>query len=180
MPLPHDYSGQSCSLARALEIVGERWTLLIVRDAFYGVRRFDDFASHLSIPRAVLSERLKSLTAAGVFDRVGADGTRHEYELTAKGVALWPALRALMDWGDDHYAPEGPRRIVLHATDGARIDRDGHCSKCGASVEPADLVIAPGPGLVRSADQDRVTTALAGPHRVLEPLPRPAPPAPPA
>lgn len=172
MPLPHDYSGQACSLARALEIVGERWTLLIVRDAFYGVRRFDDFATHLSIPRAVLSERLKSLTAAGVLVRVGADGTRHEYELTAKGIGLWPALRALMDWGDDHYAPNGPRRVMLHEKDGAPVERDGRCSLCGRPVAPGDTVIAPGPGLVLSGSNDRVTTALATPHRVLDPLAR--------
>src|ERR1700753_1084550 len=72
MALPNDYAGQACSLARALEIVGERWTLLIVRDAFFGVRRFGDFAAHLGIPRAVLAERLKSLTAAGVLARVPA------------------------------------------------------------------------------------------------------------
>src|ERR1700753_299078 len=101
MALPNDYAGQACSLARTLEVVGERWTLLIVRDAFFGVRRFGDFAAHLAIPRAVLAERLKSLTAAGVLARVpaqavpggahGADGRQRtggghpEYELTAKG-----------------------------------------------------------------------------------------------
>jgi DNA-binding HxlR family transcriptional regulator len=74
MALPNDYAGQACSLARTLEVVGERWTLLIVRDAFYGVRRFGDFAAHLGIPRAVLAERLKSLTAAGVLARVPAGG----------------------------------------------------------------------------------------------------------
>ena len=77
MALPNDYAGQACSLARALEIVGERWTLLIVRDAFFGVRRFGDFAAHLRIPRAVLAERLKSLTAAGVLTRgTGGEASR--------------------------------------------------------------------------------------------------------
>jgi DNA-binding HxlR family transcriptional regulator len=97
--LPNDYAGQACSLARSLEIIGERWTLLIVRDAFWGVRRFGDFVDHLGIPRAVLTSRLKTLTAAGVMRRVA--GERHlEYELTAKGTALWPAILSLMSWGE--------------------------------------------------------------------------------
>ena len=75
MALRSDYPDQACSLARSLEVVGQRWTLLILRDAFYGVQRFDDFASHLKVPRAVLSERLKSLTADGLLERVrGAPG----------------------------------------------------------------------------------------------------------
>src|SRR5438309_3622334 len=100
--LGKDYEGQDCSLARALEVVGERWTLLIVRDAFYGVRRFGDFAAHLSIPRAVLTERLMTLVAADVMQRV--DGG---YQLTAKGLSLWPVVRSLAAWGDQHYAPNG-------------------------------------------------------------------------
>ena len=103
MALPNDYTGQACSLARSLEITGERWTLLIIRDAFWGVRRFDDFINHLHIPRAVLASRLKTLTAAGVMTRVA--GERHlEYELTGKGTALWPVILSLMSWGDDYCA----------------------------------------------------------------------------
>ena len=95
MALPNDYAGQACSLARSLEIIGERWTLLIVRDAFWGVRRFADFIDHLGIPRAVLASRLKTLVAAGVLTRVA--GERHlEYELTDKGTKLWPIVRDLM------------------------------------------------------------------------------------
>jgi len=106
MALPNDYAGQTCSLARSLEIIGERWTLLIVRDAFWGVRRFTDFIDHLRIPRAVLASRLNSLTAAGVMTRVA--GERHlEYELTGKGIALWPVVQSLMSWGDDYCAPGG-------------------------------------------------------------------------
>src|SRR5881409_104343 len=93
--LGKDYEGQDCSLARALEVVGERWTLLIVRDAFFGVRRFGDFAAQLGIPRAVLTSRLKALVREGVLVRENA-----EYRLTDKGVALWPVVRALMGWGD--------------------------------------------------------------------------------
>src|ERR1700744_2258505 len=110
MPLRKDYSGQRCSLAKALEVVGERWTLLIVRDAFFGVRRFGDFADHLEIPRAVLSERLTSLVDAGVLERVDGDHGHTEYVLTDKGLALQPVLRTLLAWGDDYYSPKGPRR----------------------------------------------------------------------
>src|SRR5689334_13383651 len=96
MALPSTYADGNCSLARALEIVGERWTLLIVRDAFYGVRRFGDFATQLDIPRASLATRLKSLVEEGVLAR---DEDAKEYRLTPKGIALWPAVRALMAWG---------------------------------------------------------------------------------
>jgi DNA-binding HxlR family transcriptional regulator len=108
MPLPRDYTGQQCSLARALEVIGERWTLLIVRDAFFGVRRFGDLADHLGIPRAVLSERLGSLVDSGVLaGNPGAHG-HTEYVLTGKGLALWPVVRSLLEWGDEHYSPSGP------------------------------------------------------------------------
>jgi DNA-binding HxlR family transcriptional regulator len=173
MALPNDYAGQACSLARALEIIGERWTLLIVRDAFYGVRRFADFIDHLQIPRAVLASRLKALTAAGVMARVA--GQRHvEYELTDKGAALWPALLSLMSWGDDFYALGGPRRLYRHAADGGQVDRSGRCDACGMPVPPADTIMTPGPGLEPSADDGSwVTAALTSPHRLLDPL-RPA------
>src|SRR5689334_7546957 len=108
MALPSDYPDQPCSLARSLEVVGQRWTLLIIRDAFYGVQRSDDSASHLRIPRAVLSERLKFLTDTGLLERVKGSTGRGEYRLSDKGTALWPAVRALLAWGDEYYAPEGP------------------------------------------------------------------------
>ena len=124
MALPNDYAGQACSLARSLEIIGERWTLLIVRDAFWGVRRYADFIDHLRMPRAVLASRLKTLIAAGVMTRVA--GERHlEYELTGKGTALWPVVLSLMSWGDDFCAPGGPRRLFRHAADGGPVDPCG-------------------------------------------------------
>ncbi|GAB3894515.1 hypothetical protein GCM10029964_073090 [Kibdelosporangium lantanae] len=101
MALPSTYADRNCSLARALEIVGERWTLLIVRDAFYGVRRFGDFATQLGIPRAVLTNRLKLLVREDVLTR-DDDG---EYRLTDKGIELWPIIRSMMAWGDAFYSP---------------------------------------------------------------------------
>ncbi|MDV9193007.1 helix-turn-helix domain-containing protein [Streptomyces sp. SR27] len=175
MTLPRDYRGQTCALARSMEIVGERWTLLILRDAFYGVRRFGEFAAHLTVPRAVLADRLTTLTGAGVLERRPETGTgrREVYVLTPKGVALWPAVRALTAWGEEFYAPGGggPRRIFLHAGDEAPLDTDGRCTGCGAAVPVADVLVAPGPGLAPSTpDDDPVTAALTRPHRLLLPL----------
>ena len=163
--------------ARSLEITGERWTLLIVRDAFWGVRRFADFIDHLHIPRAVLATRLKTLTAAGVMTRVA--GEHHlEYELTAKGTALWPVVLSLMSWGDNFCAPAGPRRLFQHVTDAGHVDQSGRCDTCGTPVPAADTIVTPGPGLEPPADDDSwVTTALTRPHRLLEPLHAANPPA---
>src|SRR5689334_23473414 len=102
--LGNDYERQDCAIARALEAVGERWTLLIVRDAFFGVQRFSDFQAHLDIPKAVLSDRLAGLVEDGVLERVPdpEHGGRNLYRLTAAGRELWPALHALLAWGDRH------------------------------------------------------------------------------
>ena len=118
MPLGSDYAGQSCSLARCLEIVGERWTLLIVRDLFFGVRRFSDLQRHLDIPRAVLSARLAALVDAGLVER-------DPYRLTERGADLWPAVHALMQWGERHTSPGGPRRVFVHARVRDRDRPDG-------------------------------------------------------
>ncbi|MFC7728001.1 winged helix-turn-helix transcriptional regulator [Actinomadura keratinilytica] len=94
MALGKDYARQDCAVARALEVVGERWTMLIIRDALYGVRRFSDFLARLDIPRAVLSQRLQSLVDAGVLEKAG-----HEYVITETGKELWPVVHALARWG---------------------------------------------------------------------------------
>src|SRR3954449_3116614 len=102
--LGKDYDGQHCALASALEVVGERWTLLIVRDALFGVRRYSDFVARLDIPRAVLSARLKDLVDHGVLVRRADPGRagRHVYDLTPAGQELWPAVHALLTWGSEH------------------------------------------------------------------------------
>src|SRR2546430_11861382 len=99
--LGKDYAQQDCALAGALESIGERWTLLILRDAFYGVRRFNDFQAHLDIPKAVLADRLSGLVDDGILERRSdpARAGRHLYELTPAGLDLWPVLRALLAWG---------------------------------------------------------------------------------
>ncbi|MEX0167978.1 winged helix-turn-helix transcriptional regulator [Streptomyces sp. LMG1-1-1.1] len=174
MTLPRDYRGQTCALARSMEIVGERWTLLILRDAFYGVRRFGEFAAHLTVPRAVLTDRLTTLTEAGVMERRPEPGTgrREVYALTPKGVALWPAVRALTAWGEEFYAADGgPRRVFRHAADEAPLTPEGRCTGCDRAVPVTDVLVTPGPGLAPPGpDADPVTAALARPHRLLHPL----------
>jgi DNA-binding HxlR family transcriptional regulator len=167
MALPKDYTGDSCSLARALEVVGERWTLLVVRDAFFGVRRFSDFAAHLNIPRAVLTHRLAALVESGVLTVVPGSHGHDEYVLTAKGLDLWPVVRGLLTWGDDYYSAAGPRRLFRHARDQGEVALDGSCAVCGELVPVADLVVSPGPGWNPPGKSDVVTAALGGPHRLL-------------
>jgi DNA-binding HxlR family transcriptional regulator len=167
--LGKDYQRQDCSIARALEVVGERWTLLIVRDAFYGVRRFNDFQVHLDIPKAVLSERLSGLVARGILERVPdpEHGSRHVYELTEAGRDLWPLLFDLLIWGSSHRSRSG--RVFSHAACGTALDRRGVCRECGFAPEPADVTVAPRKGRETFRD-DPVTVALRTPRRLLEPL----------
>src|SRR3954469_16609663 len=105
--LPRTYDAQNCSLARTLEVVGERWTLLILRDAFLGVRRFDDFRSRLDVSRNVLSRRLADLVEAGLLRREPYQQrpARYDYLPTEKALELWPALAGLAQWGGRHAAP---------------------------------------------------------------------------
>jgi DNA-binding HxlR family transcriptional regulator len=170
MALPRDYTGQNCSLARSLELVGERWTLLIVRDAFYGVRRFSDFLAHLHIPRAVLTDRLAGLVAAGILAREQEPGSHGEYVTTRKGRDLWPVVHSLIAWGDAYCADTGPRRIFTHTPCGTTVGEMSFCPSCGVPADVADLTILPGPGLADEEVTDPVTAALAVPHRMLEPI----------
>jgi DNA-binding HxlR family transcriptional regulator len=158
MPLGSDYAGQSCSLARTLEVVGERWTLLILRDLFFGVRRFSDLQRHLDIPRAVLSARIAALVADGLVERRPYRPGRDELLLTEQGVELWPAVHALMQWGERHHSPRGPRRVFVHA-------------ECGSVPLPGELEMRPGPGAGPPRRDDAVTVALGQPRRLLAELP---------
>jgi DNA-binding HxlR family transcriptional regulator len=172
------YGKQDCSLAGALELVGERWTLLVLRDCFYGVRRFNDYQAHLDVPRAVLADRLKHLVTAGVLERRPTP-TGHEYRLTDSGVTLWPAIYALAQWGESRLAPPaGPRRLFSHLACGTDLDRSGACPKCGVVPDAADLATRQGPGALRGLRDDPVSVALAdGSHPLLTPLLPTTPPA---
>lgn len=170
MALPREYTGEDCPIARALEVVGERWTLLIVRDAFYGVSRFSDFRDHLNIPRAVLSERLNLLTEQGILTREHAASGRDEYTLTAKGQRLWPAIWSLITWGNDFYGNPQPCRLFSHTGCGGQLGSDARCEACGAVPPPGELTVSPGPHALAAAKTDPVSVALLEPHRLLTPI----------
>jgi DNA-binding HxlR family transcriptional regulator len=147
--LGKDYRDQTCSIARALEMVGERWTMLILRDVFLGVRRFDDLQQELGIARNVLASRLDGLVAHGILEKVPYQDrpVRNEYRLTDKGRDLWPVIVELMQWGDRHApAPGGPPTILRHRGCGGLIGERRTCKKCGEPVELADVEVKPGPG----------------------------------
>jgi len=145
--LKRDYEGQNCSVARALEVVGERWTLLIVRDAFLGLRRFDQFQESLGVARNVLTDRLDRLVEEGILERVrySERPERYEYRLTRKGRELHLALTGLRQWGDK-YLSEKPPRILRRKTDKKPVV--AALVPKGADVLRIDEVeLVPGPGL---------------------------------
>jgi DNA-binding HxlR family transcriptional regulator len=147
--LPRTYEEQNCSVARTLEVLGDRWTMLVIRDAFVGVRRFDDFQRDLGIARNVLADRLQRLVDEGVLERhrYQERPERFEYRLTAKGIDLWRALVSLMKWGDRYYArPAGPPTVVRHHGCGGEVTDHFTCERCGAQLEAKDVRLEPGPG----------------------------------
>jgi DNA-binding HxlR family transcriptional regulator len=149
-PSVSDYALAHCSIARTLELVGEKWTLLVLRDAFNGVRRFDDLHRRIGAPRQVLSQRLGRLVAAGLLRRVPyrepGQRTRYEYRLTAAGLDLYPVLVALLAWGDRHrpYA-DGPALELTHRDCGEPIELSLRC-QAGHELTSAREV-RPRPGL---------------------------------
>jgi DNA-binding HxlR family transcriptional regulator len=150
--LQRDYPNQVCSIARSLEVIGERWTLLILRDAILGLTRFEEFQESLGIASNVLTSRLKLLSDEQVLERV-ADPERPgrpKYVLTAKGAELGPALVLLMKWGDRHYpTPGGPPRLTLHRGCGGNVGPDFLCERCGEPITPGGLDLPLGPGAPR-------------------------------
>jgi DNA-binding HxlR family transcriptional regulator len=147
--LGKDYSDQVCSAARALGVVGERWTLLIVRDALLGISRFSEFQRSLGISRNVLADRLDTLVREGVLERRQAQPSSHpDYVLTDKGLRLEPVVFQLMKWGDEFYAgPAGPPRLALHVGCGGQVDHELGCGRCAERVRYRDVEIVPGPGM---------------------------------
>lgn len=134
---------QSCSIARSLDVVGEWWTLLILRDAFRGVRRYEDFQSSLGIARNVLAARLSKLVDAGILRRVPLPehAGRHEYRLTDKGLDLQPVLLSLLRWGDRWATEEGedPPLVLDHTGCGHEADPRLVCGNCGAELHPGNV-----------------------------------------
>lgn len=149
-----EFDSETCSVARAVEVLGDRWTVLVLRDVFNGVRRFDDLAHHLGIARDVLTRRLAALVDHGVLERVPyqEDGarTRYEYRLTAAGWDLRPVLIALLDWGDAYRrGRRGSPMSVVHSACGTPVHAVLRCEK-GHRVTPSTrLRLVPGPGAKR-------------------------------
>jgi DNA-binding HxlR family transcriptional regulator len=144
--LARSYETQACSMARSLEVVGERWTLLILRDVFFGIRRFEDLQRSLGVARNILQARLELLVEEGVLEKRPYQEGRFEYCLTKKGTELWPALMALYRWGDRHYAPHGRPRLIKHRECGGEVSENLSCEKCGKALKLQDLYWEWGPG----------------------------------
>jgi DNA-binding HxlR family transcriptional regulator len=149
--LKREYEGQVCSIARTLEIVGDRWTLLVIRDVALGLHRFDELLESLGIASNVLTDRVTRLVDEGILERVpySERPRRFEYHLTKKGRELGLALLALMQWGDRHLS-EKPPRIARRRSDRAPVSVR-MVARDGAVVRPDDLELVPGPGSYAAA-----------------------------
>jgi len=148
--LKADYSAQNCSIARTLELVGERWTLLVLREVFMRVRRFDAMQSKLGIARNVLSARLERLVGEGILEKApySERPLRYEYRLTDKGLDLWPIIIELLRWGDRHAAPNGPPIVIRHKQCGGELGDRRICTGCGEKLTARNVRAEAGPGAV--------------------------------
>jgi DNA-binding HxlR family transcriptional regulator len=144
-----ELGAENCSLARAISVVGDRWTLLILRDCFLRVRRFEDFQQRLGITRPLLASRLKKLVDEFVLTKVAYQQrpVRYEYRLTSKGLDLYPVLMALVHWGDVHMAGKKGRPLLhTHELCGKDFDPLMVCSECGEPLAAKQVRVHPGPG----------------------------------
>jgi DNA-binding HxlR family transcriptional regulator len=140
---------EPCSVARTIGVIGDRWTLLILRECFLRTRRFEAFQSALGITRHLLAERLKKLVRLGVLRRVPYQETpkRHEYILTQKGLDLYPIMMAIVHWGDTHMVDERGRPLLHeHQGCGKTFDPVLVCSECGEPLSAKQVHVHPGPG----------------------------------
>ena len=141
--MPHrPFEGQNCSIAGALAVLGERWTLLVMREVLLGRRHFAEIKRHTGVAPNILSDRLQTLVDHGLLERRGA-----QYIPTPKGLDVNPVLIALLQWGDKWAAGEaGPPRVLVHARCGHDADPSLVCSHCGGEISPRELRVRPGPG----------------------------------
>ncbi|MGV9453711.1 winged helix-turn-helix transcriptional regulator [Streptomyces sp. NPDC003635] len=151
-----DVSTENCPVQSTLDLVGEKWTLSVLRDAANGIRRFDDFRRHIGLSEAVLSDRLRKLTEAGVLRTVPyqepGSRSRNEYRLTRKGWDLWPVLVALGQWGEAYAAdPAGPVVDMRHVGCEAPVRVVVECAEEHVALSPRDVSARPGPGARRRA-----------------------------
>ena len=143
------FADMNCSVAQSLEIIGEWWTLLILRDSFLGFRRFDDFVERLGISRNVLANRLGTLVGAGVLERRPYDEarSRYDYLLTDKGRALWPVMVTLRQWGDEWITGAGNEPLLLeHRDHGHTTTAKLTCDVCGEQLDARSVRAVNGPG----------------------------------
>ena len=140
---------EPCSVARTIGVIGDRWTLLILRECFLRTRRFEGFQSALGITRHLLAERLKKLVRLGILRRIPYQESprRHEYILTQKGLDLYPIMMAIVHWGDTHMVDERGRPLLHeHKKCGKLFDPVMVCSECGEPLQAKEVVVRPGPG----------------------------------
>ena len=144
-----DLGQQPCSIARSLAVIGDRWTLMILRDCFLGVRRFETFQARLGISRTIVTDRLRVLVEEGVLRREAyqRNPPRHEYRLTQKGLDLHPVILAIARFGDEHYADEAGAPVIRrHKGCGCDFQPVQTCSACGETVGARDVEARPGAG----------------------------------
>lgn len=139
-----------CSVGRTLGVIGDRWTMLVIREAFFRVRRFEQMQRNLGIARNVLADRLQKLVSHGILERrrYQERPERYEYRLTQKGLDLYPALVTLMKWGDTYMAEDaGPAVNLVHKSCGHDADPTLACGHCGQALDPHEVEVEAGPGL---------------------------------
>jgi DNA-binding HxlR family transcriptional regulator len=163
--LANDYRGQNCSIARALELVGERWTILVLRDVFLGVRRFDALQRNLGVARNVLAARLERLVAEGILEKVAYQERpqRYEYVLTDKGLDFWPVMVELLQWGDRYAAKAGPPVVIRHRDCGGMLGERRVCTRCGKPLGVKDVRAEAGPGALRGDSGGRHSSPALAP-----------------
>jgi DNA-binding HxlR family transcriptional regulator len=157
--LGNDYEGQRCSVARSLELIGERWSILVIREVFHGRRRFSDMQRTLGVARNVLAARLQRLVDEDILERrpYSEHPQRHEYFLTEKGLDLWPVMVALMHWGDKHLPlPGGPPVRIVHKGDcGGAVNDRRICERCGKALEVREARAVVSPAASASLEPDK-------------------------
>ena len=161
---------EACSVARTVSIIGDRWTLLILRDCFLRVRRFEEFQRRLGVTRPILSDRLRKLVDKFILAKVPYQQgpLRYEYRLTPKGLALYPIMLAIVHWGDEHMSDKKGRPLLhQHSVCGHDFDPVLVCSECAAAIQPREVQVRPGPGAKNSGyiPRDVGAAAVRAPRR---------------
>lgn len=161
---PSGAYGLDCSVAHSLEHIGERWTILVLRDAFYGVRRFDDFQASLGVARNILTKRLSTLVDAGIMRKepYQEHPPRYEYRLTEKGRDLVPILTAYLAWGDKWEAGGEPPVRLIHTACGNVMHAEAVCSECGEEINAFNLAMEPLPPIVTERIRRAKSPASSG------------------